>query len=85
MVTIRSRSESATAHLRELFGEDVPVDQVGKFKLVHADRPDPSERQFRLDHFEEELDDIFEPACPLCAMIREEGGTVIYDEEDSLV
>lgn len=64
--------------LRKTFGEDVRISRVGKFNLIHLDNPSPQVIAKRIAEFNP--DDLFEDNCPLCQMLRERGGNVVYDE-----
>ncbi|MGH9341748.1 MAG: hypothetical protein ACRD1R_19710 [Acidobacteriota bacterium] len=64
--------------LREMYGEDIVISRVGRFNLVHLDSPDPEEVIRRIAEFDPA--DLFEDDCPLCQMLREEGGNVLYGE-----
>ena len=64
--------------LRDLFGDDVEISRVGRFNLVHLDDPGPEEIARRVAEFDP--NDLFEDDCPLCNMLREQGGNVVYDD-----
>ncbi|HUV14542.1 MAG TPA: hypothetical protein VMY18_12930 [Acidobacteriota bacterium] len=78
--TILSRSDSfeSEEELREVFGPDAVISRVGPFNLIHLDSPTPEEVTRRVAEFDPE--DLFEDDCPLCQMLREQGGNVVYDE-----
>jgi hypothetical protein len=64
--------------LRELFGEDAIISRVGRFNLVHLDQPDQEEIARRVAEFDP--NELFEDDCPLCQMLRKQGGNVVYDD-----
>lgn len=78
--TIMSHSDSFESEdeLRELFGPDAVISRVGQFNLIHLDNPSPEEVTRRVQEFDP--NDMFEDDCPLCQMLREQGGNVVYDE-----
>ena len=77
LVTHNGNSES-DEELRELFGPDAIISRLGRFNLVHLDSPSPEEVERRVAEFDPE--DLFEDDCPLCRMLREQGGNVVYDD-----
>jgi hypothetical protein len=64
--------------IKMIFGEKARVTRIGKFNLIHLDDPDPTELARRIEEFDPE--EIFEDDCPLCQMLREQGGNVVYDD-----
>lgn len=64
--------------IKMIFGEKAQVTRIGKFNLIHLDDPDPIELARRIEEFDPE--EIFEDDCPLCRMLREQGGNVVYDD-----
>ncbi len=64
--------------LRQMFGENAIITRVGRFNLVHLDNPDEGELERRIRDFDP--DEYFEADCPLCRLMREEGGNIVYDE-----
>lgn len=64
--------------LRKVFGEDAIISRVGKFNLIHLDNPGPEEVARRVEEFKPE--DLFDDDCPLCKLLRDEGGNVVYDD-----
>ena len=77
LVTARE-SQQSDRDLKDLFGEDAIISRIGRFNLIHLDHPTPETVQQRIGEFDP--DDLFEDDCPLCRMLREEGGNVVYDE-----
>lgn len=71
-----NRSEE---QMRRIYGEDAVISRVGKFNLIHLDNPGPEEVEKRVAEFDPR--DLYEDDCPLCRMLREEGGDVILGEE----
>jgi hypothetical protein len=71
-------SQGNDEDLKMIFGEDARVTRIGKFNLIHLDNPDPVELARRIEEFDP--DEIFEDDCPLCKMLREQGGNVVYDD-----
>ena len=63
--------------LKQTFGEDVIVSRIGHFNLIHLDNPSPELVERRIAEFDP--NELFEDDCPLCKMLREEGGNVVYD------
>lgn len=64
--------------LRRIFGDNAVVSRVGRFNLVHLDNPSPEEVEKRVREFNPV--DLFDDDCPLCRMLLEMGGNVIYEE-----
>jgi len=64
--------------LKDVFGENVVVSRIGPFNLIHLDNPSPELVERRIAEFDP--DNLFEDDCPLCKMLREEGGNVVYDK-----
>ena len=63
--------------LKRTFGEDVVISRIGSFNLIHLDNPSPEMVERRIAEFDP--NDLFEDDCPLCQMLRKEGGNVVYD------
>ncbi len=78
--TILSRSDNfeSEEELREVFGPDAVISRVGQFNLIHLDSPTPEEVTRRVAEFDP--NELFEDDCPLCQMLREQGGNVVYDD-----
>jgi len=74
----QAQDRESDAELKRIFGEDAQVTRIGKFNLIHLDNPDPIELARRVREFDP--DDFFEDDCPLCRMLREQGGNVVYDD-----
>jgi hypothetical protein len=70
-------SSSADEELRRTFGEKAIVSRVGPFNLIHLDQPSPEEVERRMAEFDP--NEFFEDDCPLCKMLREQGGNIVYD------
>ncbi len=64
--------------LKEIFGENVIISRMGRFNLIHLDNPSPETVERRVAEFDPH--DLFEDDCPLCKMLREQGGNVVYDD-----
>jgi hypothetical protein len=62
--------------LKRVFGEEAIISRVGSFNLVHLDHPSPEEVAKRIAEFDP--NDLFEDDCPLCQMLRDQGGNVVY-------
>ena len=62
---------------RVVFGEHAVISKVGAFRLIHLDEPSPDEIRRRVERFDPQ--DFFEDDCPLCQMLREQGGAIVYD------
>ena len=77
LATINSSFQSDD-ELRDIFGENAVVSRVGRFNLIHLDNPSPETVEQRIGEFDP--NDLFEDDCPLCSMLREEGGNVVYDQ-----
>lgn len=77
-VTTNPSSHQTDEELKRVFGENVIVSRVGPFNLIHLDNPPPEIVEHRIEEFDP--DDLFEDDCPLCKMLREEGGNVVFDE-----
>ena len=77
-VTTSRVSRQSDEELKRDFGENVIISRIGPFNLLHLDNPSPEVVERRIAEFDP--DDLFEEDCPLCKMLREEGGNVVYDE-----
>jgi hypothetical protein len=75
VITPSSYSEE---ELRRLYGEDAVVSSVGRFNLVHLDSPHPEEIERRIAEFD--LNDLFDADCPICQMLRLQGGEGVCDD-----
>ena len=75
--TVRA-SHQSEEDLKDTFGENAIVSRIGAFNLIHLDNPSPELVENRIAEFDP--DELFEDDCPLCKMLREEGGNVVYDE-----
>jgi len=64
--------------LRRIFGDNAVVSRVGRYNLIHLDNPTPEEIEKRVREFDP--GDLFDDDCPLCRMLREQGGNVVYDD-----
>ena len=76
-LTTTSSPSQTDEELRDVFGEHAVVNRVGRFNLIHLDNPTPETVEQRIGEFDP--DDLFEDDCPLCQMLRKEGGNVVYD------
>lgn len=63
--------------LKKMFGDNAVITRVGRFNLVHLDNPSEVELERRIRAFDP--DEYFEDDCPLCRMMRDEGGNIVYD------
>ncbi len=63
--------------LKRMFGKNAVVSRIGKFNLIHLDNPSPQEEARRVRNFNP--DNLFEDDCPICRMMKKQGGNVIYD------
>ena len=63
--------------LKRMFGKNAVVSRIGKFNLIHLDNPSPQEEARRVKNFDP--DSLFEDDCPICSMLKKQGGNVIYD------
>lgn len=64
--------------LKKMFGDNAVITRVGRFNLIHLDNPNEEELERRVRDFDPY--DYFEDDCPLCRLMREEGGNIVYDE-----
>lgn len=71
-------AEAQERELKQTFGDDVVITRVGRFSLVHLDHPSEDEVARRISEFNP--DEYFDDDCPLCRMMREEGGSIVFDE-----
>jgi len=71
----RSQTEK---ELRKMFGKDAVISRIGRFNLIHLDHPSPEEEARRVRNFDP--DSLFEDDCPICSMLKKQGGNVIYDD-----
>lgn len=70
--------EPSDEELRGMFGQEAIISRVGPFRLIHLDRPAPQEVARRVAEFNP--DELFEDDCPLCQMLRAQGGNVIFED-----
>lgn len=63
--------------LKQIFGANATISRVGNFNLIHLDNPGTAEIERRVSEFSP--DSLFEDDCPLCRMMKEQGGSVVYD------
>jgi hypothetical protein len=63
--------------LKKMFGDNAVITRVGRFNLVHLDNPSEEELERRIREFDP--GEYFEGDCPLCRLMREEGGNIVYD------
>lgn len=75
---IGKEKELSARELKRVFGSDAVVSRIGKFNLIHLDNPSPEEEARRVANFNPDL--LFEDDCPICRMIKSNGGNVIYDD-----
>jgi len=66
------------AELKRMFGDDAVISKVGNFNLVHLDHPSEEEIRRRIEEFDPR--ELFEEDCPICRMLREQGGNIVYDD-----
>jgi len=66
--------------LRQMFGDGAIISRVGKFRLIHLDNPSHDEIERRIATFNPR--EIFDDDCPLCRIMLEQGGNVVYDDQD---
>jgi hypothetical protein len=71
------RTPVSDEELKRMFGDDAVITRVGRFNLVHLDNPSQEELDRRIREFDPR--EYFEDDCPLCRMMREEGGNIVYD------
>ena len=64
--------------LMQMFGDHAVISRVGNFNLVHLDQPSEDEIKRRIREFDPE--ELFEDDCPICRMLREQGGNIVYDD-----
>jgi hypothetical protein len=71
------RTPESDEELKRMFGDNAVITRVGRFNLVHLDNPSQEELDRRIREFDPR--EYFEDDCPLCRMMREEGGNIVYD------
>ncbi|MEJ2078388.1 MAG: hypothetical protein P8020_14590 [Acidobacteriota bacterium] len=71
------RTPVSDEELKRMFGDNAVITRVGRFNLVHLDNPSQEELDRRIREFDPR--EYFEDDCPLCRMMREEGGNIVYD------
>ncbi len=71
------RAPESDEELKRMFGDNAVITRVGRFNLVHLDNPSQEELDRRIREFDPR--EYFEDDCPLCRMMREEGGNIVYD------
>jgi hypothetical protein len=69
--------------LKKVYGNDAVISRVGRFTLIHLDRPTPETVHSRDTEFDPA--DFFFDDCPLCSMAKEEGGHIIFDAQDEAI
>lgn len=79
-VIAASSGRRTDEELKRVYGDEAIISRVGNFNLIHLDNPDPEEVERRIAEFNAE--DLYEDDCPLCQMLREEGGDILYDEKE---
>lgn len=79
VVTVNSGARTEE-DLRRQYGEETVISKVGNFNLIHLDQPDSDEVERRVREFDPQ--DLFEDDCPLCRMMRDQGGEVLYFPPD---
>ncbi len=72
---VRTRSDD---ELRRVYGDDAVISRVGKYNLIHLDNPSPEELEKRIAEFDPEA--LFDDDCPICRLMREEPGDIVYDD-----
>lgn len=78
MSIVGGSPEDSDEELRKLFGNGAVISRVGKYNLIHLDSPSQEEVDRRVADFDP--DDLFEDDCPLCQLLREGGGNVVFDD-----
>lgn len=80
--TLVSHSDPSQSdeELKQIFGSNAIISRVGNFNLIHLDDPDVEEIEKRVAEFSPES--LFEDDCPLCRMMKEQGGSVVYDNDE---
>ena len=71
------KGEQREKDLKRMFGKNAVVSRIGKFNLIHLDNPAPQEEARRVRN--SNPDNLFEDDCPICRMMKKQGGNVIYD------
>lgn len=72
-----TKANDSGQELRDVFGPEAVFSHVGKFVLVHLDDPTPEEVEHRIAEFDPEQ--YFTDDCPLCQMLKQDGGAIIFD------
>ncbi len=72
-----NKGDQREKDLKRMFGENAVVSRIGKFNLIHLDNPSPEEEERRVRNFNP--DSLFEDDCPICRMLKRQGGNVVYD------
>ena len=62
------------------FGTEARFSQVGPFRLVHLDRPEPSEIERREEMVRS--GSFFDDDCPICRAQRERGGDIVFEPDE---
>lgn len=60
-----------------MYGKTAVISRVGRFTLVHLDRPSAAVVQARTENFDP--DEFFKCNCRICELTKE-GGIIVFDE-----
>lgn len=74
----RHGTQESDEELRKYFGEEAVITRVGRFNLIHLDHPSEEELSRRIRDFDP--DRYLDPQCQLCRLLREQGGSFVYDQ-----
>lgn len=63
--------------LQAVYGEEAMFSEVGKFILVHLDRPNAHVLERRIHEFNPQ--EFFVDDCPLCEAAKTHGGHIVFN------
>jgi len=70
-------STTPDSEIKRIFGEQAIISRIDKWNLIHLDNPTDREKARREKAFTP--DKIFDSNCPICQLLKEKGGNIIYD------
>jgi len=70
-------SPDVLRELRAFYGEEAVFSEVGRFILVHLDRPNAHVLEQRIHEFNPS--EFFVDDCPLCEASKAQGGHIVFN------
>lgn len=80
-IAVNGEVERSDEDLKRMYGEDAIISRVGKYNLIHLDKPGPEEVRRRVDEFDP--NSLFDDDCPICRMLRDQPGDVVYNDTET--